>query len=872
MEIGHKIEMENNNNNNHQVQTRQTAVTISQNHDQSVVSALDFFFLCISKWYLFVITVCLALGIAIFYIMSTHPQYSASSCLIIKQDRRAGTSGLEMESSMFSSMGTLFAQQSNVFNEIIAFESPSLMESVVKKLDLRANYTVDHYLYKRTLYGQSLPVSIKLIDFPEGRSCGMVIGFKDANHVELSQMYTNTSEGRLECAEPIVVCLNDTTETPVGKLMAVPNLAYYDSATPFIPITLTYTTLSSATHAYSGRLGVSLTNKEATAITLEITDKTAARARDIISTLIDVYNEKWISDRNQISVSTSRFISDRLMVIERELGGVDRSLSTYKSRNQLLDPAMTGSMYVTQVNKIQNEIMDLNNRLSMAKYVKDYMQSSANDNKLLPANSGIENANIEGLITEFNTKQLQRNKLAANSSVASPVVVQMDAALNALHSSIIASIDNYITILTNQISSQQRNASISSAKIAVNPMQAEHLTDIERQQKVKESLYLYLLQKREENELSQAFTAYNTRIIMNPVAKNTPVAPNRNRVLMIALLIGLAIPVGLIYLMEVTNIKVRSRRDLDKLSAPFAGEIPLGYRRKKFSHFKPSQDKNEIVVKAKSRDVMNEAFRVVRSNLEFICRDVPQDKGIVLATTSFNVGSGKTFVSANLSSAMALRGRKVIAVDLDLRKATLSHYVGKPKEGVRDYLSGKVDDISSLLIKGTITEGLDILPVGAIPPNPSELLYSDRLGTLIEKLRSEYDFIVIDCPPVEIVADPSIINKFVDKTLFVIRAELLDRDMLPEVERLYVEGKFANMVLLLNGTEGASGYGYRKYGYGRYGYGYGYGRSYGYGYIHRYGYGHHYGYGYGSTKSAYGYGDPSDEDVDSNNTKNSNKA
>ena len=454
----------------------------------------------------------------------------------------------------------------------------------------------------------------------------------------------------------------------------------------------------------------------------------------------------------------------------------------------------------------------------MTRYIRNYLTDETNKFHLLPANSGVVNSNLSTQIAEYNNKLLERNSLVSHSSVKNPLVKEMDASLNALRNALVSSIDNQLVSLNAQIKSQQNYRGQVTSQIASNPNQAKYLLSVERQQKVKESLYLYLLQKREENELSQAFTAYNTRIINMPGGSMAPVAPVKKNILLVAFALGLLIPVVIIFMAEIMNTAIRGRKDLENLTIPFVGEIPLGFRKKKFSR-KVQEQNTAIVVKEKSRNVINEAFRVVRTNLEFM-QNKEADSHVIMVTSA-NPGSGKTFISFNLSACLGIKGKRVIVIDLDLRKGSLSQYVNKPKKGISDYLAGDVDDIKEVIVKPAGDAKLDIVPVGTMPPNPTELLFSERLEQLIAGLRKEYDYIFIDCPPVEIVADAAIINKLADMTLFVVRAGLLDRSMLPEIEKFYTDKKYKNMSLILNGTDSGSGrYGY-KYGY-KYGYHYGY--------------------------------------------------
>lgn len=842
--------------NNNIINTNETNTVNNANAgavQADAISIKDLLFVFLSNWYWFLLSVIVCAAGAYLYLSTKAPIYRSEACLIIKQDRRTGSNGLDNSNTSFSNLGSLFAQQTNVFNEIVAFKSPDMMGDVVKRLDLRASYSTRHRLYDRALYGSSLPVTIAVEDFPAGASMGMTINYCDNESVELSQMFNYIAGQKVIYEAPIKAKFYEQIDTPVGKLTVHPNIVFYDrpgSDKGFAPINMTYSPLASAVAAYASRLNVDLTNKESTALTLSQVDYSPERARDILSTLITVYNERWIGDRNQIAVSTSEFINDRLIVIERELGSVDRAVSEYKSTNKLLDPQMAGSLYLNQATKIQQDIIDLENRLGMARHVQAYMTSVSANNQLLPANSGIENSGIEQQISDYNTKQLQRNNLVANSSVDSPVVMDMDASLRAMRSAILASIDNYIVTLNTQIKSLRSTEAQNSAKISVNPLQAEHLTDIERQQMVKESLYLYLLQKREENELSQAFAAYNTRVLTMPVTPRGPIGPNRQRIMLIALLLGLAIPAGILYLILMLNTTVRGRKDLEAMKTPFIGEIPLDYeefKRKKDKKNKNADQKRKILVKSGSRNMINEAYRVLRTNLEFVCG---REGSHVLMTTSFNVGSGKTFTTMNTAAVLALKGKKVCAVDLDIRKHSLSNYLENVSKGIVEYLAGKESDLDSLIAKEPFCPNLDILPAGTIPPNPTELLYSERLEEMFKYLRSRYDYVIVDCPPVEIVADAMIVNRYVDNTVFVIRKGLLERSLLPEIDRMYAEKRYNGMVILLNGSEvsGTSAYRY-QYGYRHKGYGYSYGS---YAYSYTYGSGKKHRKGKNSGDSYYG--------------------
>lgn len=568
--------------------------------------------------------------------------------------------------------------------------------------------------------------------------------------------------------------------------------------------------------SYTQKLRAELGNEDATIINLSIDDASVQKAEDILNTLIEVYNEKWIQDKNQIAVSTSRFIGERLGVIENELGHVDENISNYKSEHLLPDVQAASSLYMSQSAENKKEIQTLTNQLATAQFIRREL-GGKEMNQPLPTNSGIANVNIESQIGEYNKMVLDRNRLIANSSEKNPLVKDLGNSMQSMKRTILQSVDNLIVSLNTQIRSIRQQEATTTQQLASNPSQAKYLLSVERQQKVKEELYLYLLQKREENELSQAFTAYNTRMITAPRGSALPTAPNKKNILLVALALGLLVPAVIIFMQENMNTKVRGKKDLENLSVPYLGEIPLYFRNKKkknkFSEY-------AIVVEEGNRNIINEAFRVLRSNVDFMKSKNTEQK--VFIETSFNPGSGKSFLSMNIAMSFAIKGKKVLVIDGDLRHGTVSAYVGSPKKGLSDYLGNKEVVWNELLVIDKKYPNLHIIPVGTIPSNPTELLEDGSLATLMQDLRDEYDYIFIDCPPIDIVADTQIIEQYADRTLFVVRAGLLDRSLLPELESIYQEKRFKNLSVILNGTESTGG----RYGY-RYGYHNGYDSYYG---------------------------------------------
>ena len=774
----------------------------------------DLFYLCVNKWYWFVISLAVTIGIAIIYLLTTPPVYTRSASLLIKEDSKGNSLG---DAANLMGDFDLFQTNTNVNNEMQSLQSPAVMLDVVKRLHLDVNYHTDGGFYKKVLYGQDCPYTVNFNDLQDNEDASFTIHPYQGGQILLTDFSHNGEDVEGE----VTVVLNDTVDTPIGQLVVT---AANDSATYDAPVYVSRTGYQNATRNYASNLSITLSDEKSTVINLSFNDVCIRRAEDLLNTVIAVYNENWIKDKNQIAVSTSAFISDRLGVIERELGNVDENISSYKSEHLLPDVQAAASMYMAQSSETNAQILALNTQLSMARYIRNYLTNSTSKNQLLPANSGIESSGIEQQIANYNTAQLRRNDLVANSSEKNPLVVDMDQSLNNMRAAIISSIDNHITTLHTQIRALQQSEKQTTARISANPSQGKYLLSVERQQKVKEALYLFLLQKREENELSQAFTAYNTRVITPPSGSMIPTAPVKKNIALVAFALafalGLLIPVVIIFIRENMNTKVRGRKDLETLSIPFVGEIPLAEcgKVKKM----PDAPKTIIVHQGK-RDIVNEAFRVLRTNLEFIL-DTREDpnKASVILVTSFNPGSGKTFLTMNTAAAFAMKGKRVLVVDGDLRHGSTSAYVDMPKKGLSDYLGKREDNIDSLIVEKKNYPGLSVLPIGTIPPNPTELLAESRLAELLEQMRSRYDYIFIDCPPVDIVADTQIIEKLADRTVFIVRAGLLERDMLPELQRDYDEKRFKNMALVLNGTESVgSRYSYR-YGY-KYGYSYGYG-------------------------------------------------
>lgn len=785
-----------------------------QNNGLTLKSIVAF---AVSKWYWFVISLVVTMSVATLYLMKTTPEYTRTASLLIKNEDKNGTAGTSIDMSEIG----LVQNNTNLENEIRIVKSPALMKEVVKRLNLNDHYTVKEGLRNNMLYRQT-PVLFVPVDSTDNSVVSFSFTLADDGRISVRNVSVNDRE------------IDDTFDTVFGDSIKIDGTVFgtvkpeWDSSDLVgKEIKYAHSSVKSTASALTERITAVLDNDKSSIIDISITCPSIDEADDILETLIQVYNERWIQDKNQIAVSTSQFIDERLGVIEKELGNVDSDISSYKSEHLLPDVDAATAMYMAQSSEAQAAVVDLNNQISVAEMVRSQLSGDSFDQPL-PTNTGIVNADIENAIGQYNNIVIERNRLLESTSEINPIVKDRTQALRTLKGNIMASINAYIATLRAQMSNARHQASATTSRIAANPSQAKYLLSVERQQKVKESLYLFLLQKREENELTQAFTAYNTSMVEEPHGSDAPTFPKKRNILMIAFLLGVAIPLGIFVVRESLDTKIRGKKDLAPLKIPYLGEIPSAIEKPRgFARLKKHQPtERKIVVKEQSRDTVNEAFRVLRTNLEYMGVENGDKKCKVIAVTSANPGSGKTFISMNLAKVLAIKGKRVLVIDLDLRKGSLSKLLGKPKEGITDFLVGKAHEENIIVTRLDDTETLSGIGVGTVPPNPAELLSSEKLDKFINELRSEFDFIILDCPPVEIVTDAKVINRVADLTLFVVRAGLLEKDELPTIQEYYDQNRYRNMAILLNATDIHSGYGYHRYGYH---YGYGKGEGY-YGY------------------------------------------
>ena len=761
------------------------------------VNLADVFLYLASKWKWFLLSVAVLGGLSWYHWAKSPLVYYRSATVIIKDpSSKTSTAGLDRFDN--------FINKVNVANEILQFRSKRLMREVVTRLHADVSYTVQDGLRRTELYTSS-PVAVRFPDASPEQPLGLTVTAKDKGHVQLNgfQGFGPSAEGR-----SLTVRLGDTVSVSPGLRVVVTATNDYGTGWQGRPVEVRKSPLDAVADRYRNSIGIQQEEEESSILTLSVKDNSAARAEDVLNMLITVYNEEAIKDKNQVAVNTADFINERLIIISRELGGVETELEDFKRTNLVVDLGATTGYTMGDAQKYGTEALELETQLRLAGYIKEYLTDPSKETGLIPSNTGISDMNIENQITLYNTAKLKRDRLLGESSENNPVVLELNNSLRSMKQSIIRAVDNLIVSLDVKRQDATARERRAQGRVLSIPRKEREMLSIERQQKIKESLYLYLLNKREENALSQAMADNNARVIDSADGPSGPVAPNRNRMLALGVLSGLALP-GVVFLCILfMDTRVRSRKEIEgALTVPFLGTIPYDRKRKGADLTEGEADGGSAV---------SEAFRVLRTNMSFMSRKGSSQQ--VVTFTSFNEGAGKTFVARNLALSLTYAKKRVVLLDLDIRKGTLSRHFGAGHVGVTNYLADPsltVDDVIQHL------EAFDIVPAGAVAPNPAELLMDERLDSLVSELRSRYDYVVADNVPVGLIADASIANRIADLTLFVVRAGRLDRRQLPDIERLYADHKLRNMAVVLNGVDHhGNGYGY---GYGRYGYGYGYG-------------------------------------------------
>lgn len=763
---------------------------------------------CLKKWPLFVVSLFLSVFFAVYYLYTAQPQFTRETQLLIKEESKNNKVSV---SDLTEDFGT-FSGNTNVNNELSRIQSPTLIGNVVKKLHLDVEFKRISPFRKRVIYGAENPINIEILGLEENDFCEFDITLdstsmiayarKDMNDEELKdstqmiQQKSNDVKPKFEITslkfgkDDIEGSWNGRLETSIVLYKKLRVLVTYNSEYKSYgkdrsknnfpeKIHVTKNGLVKSVEFYKQKLQVSLIDKKSSILNLSFSDADPKRAENILIALIEAYNENLLEGKNKIALSTSQFINDRLSLIERELGSVDENISTYKSRNLTPDVDEVARLHLDKASQAQDKVSELDAQLAMLEYIRDFIANN-HEKQFLPAVTNITNSVIEKSIEEYNSLLLKRNDLLSNSSIKNPMVVSYDKNLADMEKSILVNIDSQIDAIDSQILNLRKTEAKSKAKIASSPTQTKYLLGVERQQKVKETLYLFLLQKREENELSQAYSAYNNQIITQPNGKLEPTSPIKKNILIVALMLGILIPAGLVFLWESIKGKVENLDDLADLPVHLLTELPY------------KEDK--IVVSANTQNDENKAFRNLRTYLESSFED---DTKTVM-TTDLHANSGKSYVTANLAKVFALKQKRVALINFDEDDKMLRSFLDKNESGVYDYLSDKDGSWQNYIHQSKNDDNLFVMPAGNIPSNPSDLLNENKLQTLIAFLKSGFDIVVVNCPTSVDESATVLIGKLMDKSIFVLNTDTSDAKSVSLLNNYAAEEKFKDISVVLN--------------------------------------------------------------------------
>ena len=774
-----------------------------QNEDFDLRTVLEKYLI---HWQWFVLGAFLCLTVAYIYLRYATPQYQASTTILVKDEKKGG---MLSELSAFSDMGLGSALKSNVDNEIEILKSRTLVESTVKMLKLNVSL-ITHGNIKSTEVYYDTPIVVDFVQLkPDFYKSRLLLEFvaltpntfslgSKLNEEEVPALAKNKKEYRY----------GEIISTSIGDLIVTkPILRRNAIKVNFESIDISVSPLDAVVRGYLGRLKINPVSKTSSVVEISITDPIVKRAEVFLDRLIEIYNENAAADKNFISENTSKFISSRLILITQELDGVEQDVESFKQSNNLTDIESEAKLFIEGSSEYNKKSVEIEIKLNVVSSMLDFLKKSTNAD-LLPANLISGEGDAGELISSYNQLVLERNRILKSATVANPTVVKLDEQIGSLKANVGQSLSRMQSSLTIQKRNLKGQEGLLDSKIGKIPVQERQFRVIARQQKVKEELYLYLLEKREETAISLAATAPNARVIDAAKASIFPVSPKKNIIYLAALLLGLLIPFGILYLKDLLDTKVKNRFDItDKFSIPFLGDIPK------------SLTPNELV-DTSSRTSTAEALRIVRTNLDFMLNQVPEGSAKSIFLTSTIPGEGKTFLSVNLAGIFALSGKKVLLIGMDIRSPKLNEYLGMTKtKGLTDYLSLNNSKIDDFITKVQGFETLDVLLAGSIPPNPTEMLMGKKVDDLFVQFKKDYDFIIVDTAPVSLVSDTLIVAKHADTFVYVVRANYLDKRMLNVPDILHRENKLPNMAFVLNDTDVSKGYGYGGYGYGNYGYG-----------------------------------------------------
>ena len=837
--------------------------SIQENEEKSSFDFATIYTALILNWKWFVLSLIICMGAAHIYLRYATPIYQSAAKLLIKDDEGSGSSFKGSNSIMSATNLGIISNSNGIDNEMEILKSRTLAQQTVYDLKLYVNYRHEGKLKDHVLYGdQEVNIDMDLEHLKKlNAPMNLKITREGRNYHVTGSYYVpidnNSFKPEAVNIDKTFSALPATIGTRVGVVRFTQNGNYMLRDGESLKATMIAPEIAAG--KYVGNLNVTESSKTTTIVDLVLNDEIPQRAIDYLKQLAIVYNRQANEDKNEIAVRTEQFINQRLEKINAELGSTEGQLENYKKRNNMVELKMNASQAVSNADQYAQKLSEANTQVALLDELTKYMNEPSNRHQPIPSNVGLSDASATSLINEYNKIALQRNQLLHSASENSPTVTPLTAQLDDLNSSIKRAMTQARAGLKIQRNSIAAQAGKYEGQINNTPEQERMLTQIGRQQEVKSGLYLMLLQKREENSISLAATADKGKLIDTPVFAGK-VTPKNSIIMLIALILGLAIPAGILFLLEFFRYKIEGHNDVEKLTnLPIIADVAIASERAK--------TKADIVVHENKNNLMEEIFRSLRTNLQFLLKQ--HDK--VIMFTSTTSAEGKTFIASNVAISFALLGKKVILVGLDVRKPRLAelfeiddHHHGITNLLVKDEVNWS--DVKEQIIPSGINDKLDILMAGPVPPNPGELVTRESLDQTMEQLKEHYDYILIDTAPVGLVTDTLALGRISNATVYVCRADFTQKASFGLINSLSMEKKLPNMSIVLNGVDLSKKkygyyYGYGKYGkYGKYG-NYGmYGSKGKYGYK-SYGYGSYGSYGSYGNYSKSRYGDINDDSV-----------
>ena len=784
-----------------------------QSEEQINIQEILFRYLIHWPWFVVSVIVCVALAWG--YLRLTTPVYNISATVLIKDEKKGGGANMSSELEKMGLNGFV-SSSSNIENEIEVLKSRTLAREVVSSLGLFVTYMDEDKFPNKELYRTS-PVLVSLTPqeadrLPQTMEIDMLLQPAGAMDV---QVKVGKKEYRKHLEKlPAVFPTDEGTVAFFANNDTLSSLRP-ESVTTERHITAYINRPFAVAKGYAGSLLITPTSKATSVVTVSLKNSNTQRGKDYIDKLLEMYNINANNDKNEVAQRTGEFIDERIDIISKELGSTERDLENFKRSAGITDLTSEAQIALTGNAEYEKKRVENQTQINLVMDLKKYLQGS--EYEVLPANVGLQDAGVAGAIDRYNEMVAERKRLLRTSTESNPAIVNLTTSIRAMRSNIQTTLDATLKGLEITKADLIREASRYSRRISDAPTQERQFVSIARQQEIKSGLYLMLLQKREENAIVLAAIANNAKIIDEAQADSTPISPKRMTIYLAALVFGIGIPVGVIYLIGLTKFKIEGRADVEKLtSLPVVGDIPLA-----------DEKMGAIAVFENQNNLTSETFRNVRTNLQFMLEN---GKNVILVTSTVS-GEGKSFISANLAISLSLLGKKVVIVGLDIRKPGLNKVFNLPKKeyGITQFLTNSTVNLMDLVHHSDINKNLYILPGGTVPPNPTELLARDGLEKAVEILRKNFDYVILDTAPVGMVTDTLLIGCVADLSVYVCRADYTRKTEFTLINELAENNKLPNLCIVINGLDlQKKKYGY-YYGYGKYGKYYGYGKHYGYG-------------------------------------------